>query len=864
MALPLPDLDDRRWVDLVDEGRALIPFYAPDWTDHNIHDPGITLIELFALIAEMEIYRVNRVPDTHRRRFLRLVGVELLPPSGARTALAFGLEEDASQVRLPAHTELQSDGASRPRTSFRTLRALTVMPGKIEAIQAWDGHEFTDLTRQWKRGETIAPFGSDPCPGTAFYLGFESHGDWKPSAQLSLHFAPTGTDEGERERLLEEERAVEEACRPPEGLVTCNANSEPSPTEEPRGPFLHHSVHLVWEMYSKTGVWVELGPDRVDDETRALTMSGTVVITIPDQGLENQIGQVEYELVYLRCRFVAGTYDAAPELRALLFNGVEAEQTIPVVSLTWPISASASVVGSADPGQRASFDMVLEPKPTGQTLYEQSLSGQNGMIDCVLCSDAGGSALNRAPVLLTSPAGEIGSELTDKHGRVTFTLPDIQPRQYTLRVFALGKEFNLQVNYSPADPLKLVLKMKLVLAIQKIDFTAAGTPWFHVLNYVAPSAPGAPKIEVAAVAIGSGSGLPNQEITLPESAVADSSLRLLSLEESGWRWWTKQIDFVTSDRDDAHYLLEADTGRLIFGDGEHGRVVPAAVPLVAAYHATDGRAGNLPAKTYFEIVDNAHNRKTIPDLDDVRDSFDSTSIINPLAADGGAPSEDLVEATSRAFDLVTQPYRAVTLRDYEVLALGTPGTRLARVAARANLHPAFPCLKAPGIITLIIVPYLPENRPTPSRELRGRVAAYLHRRRVLGTRVEVVGPEYTEVSVRARVRACAGTSRSRLAGAIRDALDDLFHPLTGGPRNESLPETERADRPDLAKREEIGWPFGRDVYRSEVLQVIDETDGTDHVLSLEFTVHGGGCTCGNVCISSNGLVASGTHEIEVV
>jgi hypothetical protein len=48
MGVPLPNLDDRRWIDLVEEGRSLLPFYAPQWTDHNIHDPGITLLELFS------------------------------------------------------------------------------------------------------------------------------------------------------------------------------------------------------------------------------------------------------------------------------------------------------------------------------------------------------------------------------------------------------------------------------------------------------------------------------------------------------------------------------------------------------------------------------------------------------------------------------------------------------------------------------------------------------------------------------------------------------------------------------------------------------------------------------------------------
>ena len=73
--LPLPNLDDRRWSDLVQEGRGLIPVYAPEWTDHNAHDPGITLIELLAWVAEMDVYRLNRIPDRHKLKFLALVGI---------------------------------------------------------------------------------------------------------------------------------------------------------------------------------------------------------------------------------------------------------------------------------------------------------------------------------------------------------------------------------------------------------------------------------------------------------------------------------------------------------------------------------------------------------------------------------------------------------------------------------------------------------------------------------------------------------------------------------------------------------------------------------------------------------------------
>ncbi len=73
MPINLPNLDDRRYSDLVEEARNLIPTYAPDWTNHNPSDPGITLIELFAYYTEMLLYRLNRITDANKRMFLKLL-----------------------------------------------------------------------------------------------------------------------------------------------------------------------------------------------------------------------------------------------------------------------------------------------------------------------------------------------------------------------------------------------------------------------------------------------------------------------------------------------------------------------------------------------------------------------------------------------------------------------------------------------------------------------------------------------------------------------------------------------------------------------------------------------------------------------
>jgi hypothetical protein len=73
MPIELPNLDDRSFDDLVAEGRNMIPRLAPSWTDHNLSDPGITLMELFAGVTEQLIYRTNRVTAAHKDVFLKLI-----------------------------------------------------------------------------------------------------------------------------------------------------------------------------------------------------------------------------------------------------------------------------------------------------------------------------------------------------------------------------------------------------------------------------------------------------------------------------------------------------------------------------------------------------------------------------------------------------------------------------------------------------------------------------------------------------------------------------------------------------------------------------------------------------------------------
>lgn len=85
MPLQLENLDDRTYKDLVEEALSMIPNYAPNWTNHNPSDPGITLIEMFAYLTEILIYRLNRVTDDNVHAFLKLLNGPGWNPSEQKT-----------------------------------------------------------------------------------------------------------------------------------------------------------------------------------------------------------------------------------------------------------------------------------------------------------------------------------------------------------------------------------------------------------------------------------------------------------------------------------------------------------------------------------------------------------------------------------------------------------------------------------------------------------------------------------------------------------------------------------------------------------------------------------------------------------
>jgi hypothetical protein len=121
--LHVPELDDRRFDDLVADMLARIPAHTPEWTHPRVGDPGRTLIELFAFLGDALLYRANQVPERQRRVFLNLLGLGLKPARPARGLVALRLpDEGRDAVDLRARARID-----RP-LPFETLQEVSIAP----------------------------------------------------------------------------------------------------------------------------------------------------------------------------------------------------------------------------------------------------------------------------------------------------------------------------------------------------------------------------------------------------------------------------------------------------------------------------------------------------------------------------------------------------------------------------------------------------------------------------------------------------------------------------------------------------------------------------------------------------------------
>jgi predicted phage baseplate assembly protein len=175
MTLPAPNLDDRRFQELVDDAKRLVMRRCPDWTDHNVSDPGVTLIETFAYMTDLLMYRLNRVPDRLYVKFLELIGVRLYPPTPAAAPITFWLSAPAvTELVIPPYTMAQTlRGDVDEPVVFSTTEDLHILPCALLTIatQAAEADFVVDTLDVMRLGNPFKAFQEPPAVGDTMLIG---------------------------------------------------------------------------------------------------------------------------------------------------------------------------------------------------------------------------------------------------------------------------------------------------------------------------------------------------------------------------------------------------------------------------------------------------------------------------------------------------------------------------------------------------------------------------------------------------------------------------------------------------------------------------------------------------------------------
>ncbi len=146
--IPPPKLDDRNFHDIVEEAISMIPRYAPEWTNHNPSDPGITLIELAAWMTDLLIYRLNQVPDKNYVAFLNLLGIKLRAPRAAKALIRFTLVEGQAKQRVPRGTQVSTPQATEEHVvTFETSRDVIVSQARPDRCFSYFDEAYSENSR---------------------------------------------------------------------------------------------------------------------------------------------------------------------------------------------------------------------------------------------------------------------------------------------------------------------------------------------------------------------------------------------------------------------------------------------------------------------------------------------------------------------------------------------------------------------------------------------------------------------------------------------------------------------------------------------------------------------------------------------
>lgn len=261
-------LDDSSYEEIYERAMERLRLQAPWWTHTEVSDPGIMLLEMWAILSDMQSFYIDQIQESHYRKYLKLLGICPDEGEAARTWIFFdNVEEDCI---VPEGTKLLSD-----RMVFETEEEQRLTKNCLTGFYLADGINRMDTMRLFRKSRFELQEGGEEL------FSFALQEPLLPGREFSFFV------------LLDEKEARNAA-----------------------GADLF-MAKLAWE-YRTEGGWREA--QVVKDESRGLLFSGIVCLKTAHAMAAGEAG---YEI---RCRIREGAYDIMPVLYKICLNQVRAVQ----------------------------------------------------------------------------------------------------------------------------------------------------------------------------------------------------------------------------------------------------------------------------------------------------------------------------------------------------------------------------------------------------------------------------------------------------------------------------------------------------------------------------------------------------------
>jgi hypothetical protein len=279
MPLPIPNLDDQRFDDLVADARTRLATHLPELTTITTGDPAHAFIDLFAHLTESILFRANLIPERQRRVVMNLLQIPLRNATPAKGLVC--IDTGPRAVNLPNFVPdgAQFKAGSQTFTGLGEIQptplslSVAIKKSLSDETLAAMGLSQQALREQYGLRNSDTPEAFEP---KAFELGKENL-SLTESLDKYYYLALT---------LPKTLRAEREALRENFAGITLNiAIAPPDNTEAFEDDEINSLSprRLVWELLSQDeqGNILNLPLDIISDSSRGGRQMGVVRLRLP-------------------------------------------------------------------------------------------------------------------------------------------------------------------------------------------------------------------------------------------------------------------------------------------------------------------------------------------------------------------------------------------------------------------------------------------------------------------------------------------------------------------------------------------------------------------------------------------------------